>query len=103
MKTVYQDENNVVLVENSVELKPCINRESKSDDLTTQLYNCHDINMKFLVVVTPPSIYQESTHFGTNTTNGKTSSIDSIPVETKTPDPTPLTRPTYYSTRPMDL
>ena len=34
MKTVYQDENNVVLVENSVELKPCINRESKSLDLT---------------------------------------------------------------------
>ena len=30
MKTVYQDENNVVLDENSVELKPCINRESKS-------------------------------------------------------------------------
>ena len=26
MKTVYQDENNVVLDENSVELKPCINR-----------------------------------------------------------------------------
>ena len=26
MKTVYQDENNVVLVEKSVELKPFINR-----------------------------------------------------------------------------
>ena len=34
MKTVYQDENNVVLVENSVEPKPCINRESKSLELT---------------------------------------------------------------------
>ena len=34
MKTVYQDENNVVLVENSVELKPYINRESKSLELT---------------------------------------------------------------------
>ena len=41
MKTVYQDENNVVidensvvLVENSVEWKPCINRESKSLELT---------------------------------------------------------------------
>ena len=34
MKTVYQDENNVVLVENIVELKPCINRESKSLELT---------------------------------------------------------------------
>ena len=34
MKTVYQDENNVVLDENSVERKPCINRESKSLELT---------------------------------------------------------------------
>ena len=58
MKTVYQDENNVVLDENSAEKNPCINRESKSLELTIQLYSCHDINMKFLVVVTPPSIYQ---------------------------------------------
>ena len=58
MKTVYQDENNVVLNENSVEIKPCINRESNSDMLTIQLYSCHNINMKFLEVVTPPSIYQ---------------------------------------------
>ena len=34
MKTVYQDENNVVLDENSVEWKPCINRESNSLELT---------------------------------------------------------------------
>ena len=34
MKTVYQDENNVVLDEKSVERKPCINRESKSLELT---------------------------------------------------------------------
>ena len=33
-ETVYQDENNVVLDENSVEIKPCINRESKSLELT---------------------------------------------------------------------
>ena len=33
-ETVYQDENNVVIVENSVEWKPCINRESKSLELT---------------------------------------------------------------------
>ena len=33
MKTVYQDENNVILVENSVEWKPCIYRESKSLEL----------------------------------------------------------------------
>ena len=58
MKTVYQDEHNVVLDENSVEQKPCINREIKNLELTIKLYNCHDINMKFLVVVTPPSIYQ---------------------------------------------
>ena len=57
MKTVYQDEKNVVLYENSVEIKPCINRESKSDELTIYLYICQDINMRFLVFVTPPSIY----------------------------------------------
>ena len=49
---------NVVLNEKSVERKPCINRESKSDELTITLYSCHDINVKFLLVVTPPSIYQ---------------------------------------------
>ena len=32
-KTVYQDKNNVVLDENRVERKPCINRESKSLEL----------------------------------------------------------------------
>ena len=52
-----EQENNVVMNENSVDRKPCINRESKNDELTIQLYICHDINMKFLVVVTPPSIY----------------------------------------------
>ena len=57
MKTIYPYENNVVLNENSVEGKPCINGESKSDELTIYLYSCHDVNMKFLVVVTPPSIY----------------------------------------------
>ena len=57
MKTVYQDETNVVLDKNSVELKPCTNRESKILDLTINLYSCHNINIKFLVVVTPPSIY----------------------------------------------
>ena len=34
MKTVNQDENNVVLDENSVEWKSCINRESNSLELT---------------------------------------------------------------------
>ena len=53
-----EHEKNVVLIENSVEGKPCINNESKSYDLTIELYSCQDINMKFLVVVTPPSIYQ---------------------------------------------
>ena len=57
MKTFYQDVNNVVLDENSVERKPCINRESKSLELTIYLHSCNDINMKFLVVVTPLSIY----------------------------------------------
>ena len=50
--------NNVVLNENSVEGKPFINRGSKSDDITIYLYSCHNINMKLLAVVTPPSIYQ---------------------------------------------
>ena len=49
----------VVLNENSVERKPCINRESKSDQLTIYLYSCNYINMKLLVVVTPPSIYHD--------------------------------------------
>ena len=57
MKTFYQDENNVVLDENSVEWKPCINIESKNLELTIKLYSFQDIDMKFLVVVTPPSIY----------------------------------------------
>ena len=34
MKIVYQDENNVVLVEKSVEWKKCINIENKSLELT---------------------------------------------------------------------
>ena len=58
MKTVFPDENNVVLDNNSVERKLCINKESKSNELTIKLYSCHDINMKFLVVVTPLYIYQ---------------------------------------------
>ena len=49
---------NVVLDENSVEWKPCVNKESKSLELKINLYSCHNINMKFLVVVTPPYIYQ---------------------------------------------
>ena len=34
MKTVYQDGNNVVLVENIIEWKPCVNREIKILELT---------------------------------------------------------------------
>ena len=34
MENIYQGENNVVLDENSVEWKPCINRESKNLELT---------------------------------------------------------------------
>ena len=50
MKTVYQDENSVVLVENSVEWKLCIDRVCKSLKLFvrtwssqfsyTELYDC---------------------------------------------------------------
>ena len=49
----------------------------------------------------------DSTHIGINTTNETTSPIDSIPVETKMPEPMPLKRPmessiqsTESSTRP---
>ena len=38
-------------------MKTMYNRESKILQLTIKLYSCHNINMKFLVVVTPPSIY----------------------------------------------
>ena len=44
-----------------------------------------------------------STPLGTNTTNGKTSPIDSIPGGTKTPEPTPLTRPTELSEQNVKL
>ena len=48
--------------ENSVEGKSYINRESKSLELTIQLYRCYDEH-KALAVVTPPSIYHGcSTH-----------------------------------------
>ena len=60
MKNVYPDEKNVVLDENIIERKPFINRESKSLELTIKLYSFHDISMKFLLVVTPPYIYQFS-------------------------------------------
>ena len=52
-----QNENNVVLNENSVEGKPCINRESESLEITIYLYSCYDTNMDILAVVTPPYIY----------------------------------------------
>ena len=32
----------------------------KSNEITIQLYSCHDINMKFLVFVTPPYIYHNA-------------------------------------------
>ena len=57
-KLSIQDEKNVVLNENSVEGKPYINRESKSNELKIQLYSCHGINMNLLAVVTSPYIYQ---------------------------------------------
>ena len=42
----------------------------------------------------------DSNPLGTNTTNKKTSPIDSIPVGTKIPDPTPVTPPTDSQTLP---
>ena len=59
---LFRNENNVVLNEKSVEGKPCMNRESKSLEILIYLYSCYNINMKFLEVVTPPSIYQTLSH-----------------------------------------
>ena len=41
---MFQNKNNIVLNENSVEGKPCINIESKILELTIQLYICYDEN-----------------------------------------------------------
>ena len=55
MKFLFQNENYVVPNENSVEVKPCIN---KVRALRSQFsYTFVMINMKLLEVVTPPSIY----------------------------------------------
>ena len=54
---LFQNEKNIVLNENSVEVKSCRNIESKRNEITIYLYSCYDINMKLLEVVTPPSIY----------------------------------------------
>ena len=54
-----EQENNVVQNENSVDGNPCINREIESDELIIWLYSCPGINMKFLLVVTPPSMYHQ--------------------------------------------
>ena len=45
----------------------------------------------------------DSTPFGTKTTNGKMSPIDSVPVGGKTPDPTTRTRPMGSPKLPTDL
>ena len=45
----------------------------------------------------------ELTPLGMNTANGTTSTIDSIPVGTKTPEPMPLTPPTDFPILPTDL
>ena len=56
-KCLFNNENNVVLNENSVEGKPCINR-IKVRALSSQFsYTVIMTNMKLLAVVTPPSIY----------------------------------------------
>ena len=53
---LFQNENNGVLNENSVEGKPCINRKVRA--LRSKFsYTVVMMNMKLLVFVTPPSIY----------------------------------------------
>ena len=56
-KLSIQNENSVVLNENSTEGKTCMNRESKSLYITIYLYSCYDINVNLLAVVTPAYIY----------------------------------------------
>ena len=57
-----------------------------------------DFGRQNILMSRPPL---DSTPIVTNTINGKMSPIDSIPVRTKTPDPTPQTRPTESSSRLM--
>ena len=53
---LFYNENNVVLNENIVEVKPSINRESKSLEIKFS-YTDVMINMNLLEFVTPLSIY----------------------------------------------
>ena len=39
---LFYKKNNIVLNENCVEVKLCINRDIKSSDITIQLYRCYD-------------------------------------------------------------
>ena len=57
MKGLFQNENNVVLNENSVEGKTCIIEKVRA--LSSQFsYTVVTMNIKLLEVVTPLSIYQ---------------------------------------------
>ena len=62
--------------------------ETRGDKIVDQDFGCQNDPM------IRPSL--ESTPIGTNTTNGTTSPIDSIPSKTKTPEPMPLTRPAGF-------
>ena len=66
--------------------------ETRRDKMVDQYFGCQNDHMS------RPTFY--STPIGTNTTNGTTSSIDSIPVKTKTPEPTPEPTP---MTQPKEL
>ena len=52
MKNVYPDENNVVLDENSVETKPCINKGLQLADIGTNNISEPDLTprMKYIMV-----------------------------------------------------
>ena len=71
---------------------------SYKNDFETRREN-QDFGPQNISMSRPPL---DSTHFGTNTTNRKTSPIDLIPARTKPPDPMPLTRPTDSPTQPME-
>ena len=54
---LFQNKNNVVLNENNVEGKPCINRKLRAS-ISQFSYIVVMMNMKLLAIVTPPYIYQ---------------------------------------------
>ena len=71
---------------------------SSKNDFETRREN-QDLELQNISMSQQPL---KSITFGTNPTKGTMSPIDSVPVDTKTPDSTPLTPPIHSPTRPTD-